>query len=504
MPTLMGLLDGVETGTPVTRRNLHIVPLLRPEAEPAPIDYILGAEALARGELKVTEVDEEGSVPELRAVSAVKKALRSQVGALLRAHEVRVDSNARQLPVWKLIARLEGRAGLWAMVSDAWSELNEDTRREDGEDSGLAQLLVDWNEEASRPVDAVHPSALKMLTRYALSAPGVVVGRALRRQWCEAVDEEGYFDTLYTSWNGLRNYLDQRWFFLAFHSTNQKYPDVIQRLIVEGNLESVLDEHIWITSRLRSLRGVHLTDELWEGMRVKSGLFFVHPLGNKNGDTFSLRCHVAMPFADTRAVYAHERKGRDEAAPVRTDELRKAFNAPFWPYVLATTSVGQEGLDFHTWCDTVAHWDLCRNPVDLEQREGRIQRFGGLSIRRALVQQLAGEIWSALRAGESPWSAIGRLADERLSDPSGLAPWWVCPGGAVTRYVFDVPVSEQRHWLHWIQEQRLLYRLFGSHQRQRKMLRGGRRVTPISRCRFRSQRPCLNGVVFRSDCGSAF
>ena len=32
---------------------------------------------------------------------------------------------------------------------------------------------------------------------------------------------------------------------------------------------------------------------------------------------------------------------------------------------------------------TLVHWDLCRNPVDLEQREGRIQRFGGLAIRRA-------------------------------------------------------------------------------------------------------------------------
>ena len=28
-----------------------------------------------------------------------------------------------------------------------------------------------------------------------------------------------------------------------------------------------------------------------------------------------------------------------------------------------------------------------------------------------------------------------------------------------TRYVFDVPTSEQKHWLHWMKEQRLLYRL---------------------------------------------
>ena len=51
------------------------------------------------------------------------------------------------------------------------------------------------------------------------------------------------------------------------------------------------------------------------------------------------------------------------------------------------------------------------------------------------------------------------MANDTMSDESGLAPWWVCKGGAVNRYVFDVPTSEQKHWLHWMKEQRLLYRL---------------------------------------------
>jgi hypothetical protein len=51
------------------------------------------------------------------------------------------------------------------------------------------------------------------------------------------------------------------------------------------------------------------------------------------------------------------------------------------------------------------------------------------------------------------------MANETMSDDSGLAPWWVCKNGAVTRYVFDVPTSEQKHWLLWMKEQRLLYRL---------------------------------------------
>jgi hypothetical protein len=51
------------------------------------------------------------------------------------------------------------------------------------------------------------------------------------------------------------------------------------------------------------------------------------------------------------------------------------------------------------------------------------------------------------------------MADERMSDESGLAPWWVCKGGSIRRYVFDVPTSEQQYWLQWVKEQRLLYRL---------------------------------------------
>jgi hypothetical protein len=189
-------------------------------------------------------------------------------------------------------------------------------------------------------------------------------------------------------------------------------------------------------------------------MTIKTGLFYLHPIEGNKADTFSVRCHVAMPFVQSRVASLEEGE-----KPIRADELRRAFNTPFWPYVLATTSVGQEGLDFHSWCDTLVHWDLCRNPVDLEQREGRIQRFGGLSVRRAIAREVASQAMASRAKGESPWSRIAELADSKMSDESGLAPWWVCPAGNVSRYVFRVPTSEERNWLHWMREQRLLYRL---------------------------------------------
>ena len=103
-------------------------------------------------------------------------------------------------------------------------------------------------------IDSIRPSALDALVNHALSAPGVVVGRALYRHWNGAVGEHGYAHALEAAWSGLRNYLDQRWFFTALRRKTETYPDVIRRAIIEGNLESVLDEHLWITSQLRSLR----------------------------------------------------------------------------------------------------------------------------------------------------------------------------------------------------------------------------------------------------------
>ena len=396
-----------------------------------------------------------------RTRAGVRKQLRNQLRHVLRDLGVGIESRSPNLPIWKLIARLEARAGNWPYVRRAWNRMNAKLSREDTSDGGLTQLLSDWNKEAGMAIESIRPAALDSLVSHALSAPGVVVGRALYRHWSGAVDEHGYAHALEAAWSGLRNYLDQRWFFATLRRKKEKYPDVIRRAILEGNLESVLDEHLWITSQLRSLREQQLADELRDGLSIKTGLFFLHPPGQKDGETFSLRCHVAMPFVEGRAAYAHETSAKEsaEAPRIRTDELRKAFNTPFWPYVLATTSVGQEGLDFHAWCDTIVHWDLCRNPVDLEQREGRIQRYGGLSIRRAIVRELGIDIRSEREDGESPWVTIQRLAEERLADESGLAPWWVCRGGGVRRYVFDVPTSEQRHWLQWVQEQRLFYRL---------------------------------------------
>lgn len=184
----------------------------------------------------------------------------------------------------------------------------------------------------------------------------------------------------------------------------------------------------------------------------------VHDLADREKH-FTVRCHTAMPFIDGKVTSSEA--GKAVERPLRTDEMRRAFNSPFMPHVLVTTSVGQEGLDFHPWCKTLVHWDISNNPVDIEQREGRIQRYAGLAVRRELAKQLGNEALkeSVDKERSSPWREVADLAEKRFNDESGLAPWWSFGGANIDRYVLDVPTSEQRQRLLDLKEQRFLYRL---------------------------------------------
>jgi hypothetical protein len=137
--------------------------------------------------------------------------------------------------------------------------------------------------------------------------------------------------------------------------------------------------------------------------------------------------HFALAFGDE--LEPGQQPDGDAAKPLRRSEVREAFNSPFWPFVLATTSVGQEGLDFHLHCRDVFHWNLPSNPVDLEQREGRVNRRNGLAVRQSIAQDWTlNDVADELRSGRSPWHALfARLAVDtsRQRYKQGLYPHWI-------------------------------------------------------------------------------
>ena len=106
------------------------------------------------------------------------------------------------------------------------------------------------------------------------------------------------------------------------------------------------------------------------------------------------------------------------------------------------------------------HWDLPHSPIDLEQREGRIQRFGGLSTRTILARQLREAVLADHTEWKSPWQTLAEMADAASEkDAPGLSPWWGCDSEAIEGHI--VQLHHSRHVLRFIElsQQRLLYRL---------------------------------------------
>ena len=180
---------------------------------------------------------------------------------------------------------------------------------------------------------------------------------------------------------------------------------------------------------------------------------------------FNTRCRFALRFGDLR-------DDRDSTI-ARADAVREAFNSPFRPFVLASTSIGQEGLDFHSWCHAVVHWNLPSNPVDLEQREGRVHRYKGHAIRKNIAEHygLAGlREWDG---SGNPWDCLFRKATrDRADDRSDLVPFWVYEEGSarVERRVPLIPLSREVGQLKRLKRSLALYRLVFGQPRQEDLL----------------------------------
>lgn len=202
----------------------------------------------------------------------------------------------------------------------------------------------------------------------------------------------------------------------------------IIRYCAEGGIQAMLEEYLYMLAPNRSLEGVVSTLE--NVLRTSPSSVKVWRL-DRDQDETHLRCHYAVPLG--------AQKSTDDAGQVRIVSIRESFNSPFRPFVLASTSIGQEGLDFHWYCSEVVHWNLPSNPIDLEQREGRVNRYQSLVVRRRVVQAVVepgrhSSCWETLfKSAESPaWG-------------TDLVPYWHYPEGdaKIRRLIPSLAFSEE-------------------------------------------------------------
>jgi hypothetical protein len=360
-----------------------------------------------------------------------------------------LPQSRRRRPAWQVLAMLEHERQAAMPLADLWRS----ALRNQGMTGQAGRALKRMAAKGASAERSVSQAELEEIAWFALSAPGVVLLRALRRHWPQAAEQENLPDIVDLAWNGLRPYLDRPWFVARLMKGKRVsgYPKAIQDAVLEGNLEAVLDEHFWLPDPEHAAwEKSGRKDGRIAALRDTLGIRSAPVVISEKKRRITLSAHAAMPLTDTEAHTA----ATQDVKQLRADDLRRAFNTPFWPHVLCTTSVGQEGLDFHLWCRTIVHWDLCSTPVDLEQREGRVDRFKSLAVRRAMSKGLG-----TGRAGNvQTWNAVDGQS-KRFEDDTGLAPWWVFRDATIDRWFMDPPASEERRRRQELKHLRELYRL---------------------------------------------
>jgi hypothetical protein len=234
-----------------------------------------------------------------------------------------------------------------------------------------------------------------------------------------------------------------------------------------------LDEYFHLLNE-QNVDSAGVVSQLMAAINLNASVINVDSLDSfQNGKSGKFRCHYAVEFGSQRVETDQGQK--------RASSLREVFNSPFRPFVLSTTSIGQEGLDFHSYCRRIVHWNLPGNPVDLEQREGRINRYKSLVIRQQLGKKyraaLAGEI---LAAGEDTWQRLFHIADleeRQKTGKSELVPYWHIDadvdGGEsvkIERVIPLYPFSIDRNRLLHILKTLAIYRLAFGQPRQAELV----------------------------------
>ena len=229
-----------------------------------------------------------------------------------------------------------------------------------------------------------------------------------------------------------------------------------------GNLQAVLDEYLYMAPENKKL-GQVVTDAIIGTSNLS--IDTTDSLGKEEKKQL-MRCHFAIPFIDKTVT---------DKSVTRTTNIRKAFNSPFRPFLLSTTSIGQEGLDFHWYARKIVHWNLPSNPVDLEQREGRINRFKCLAIRRNVVKLYASETYHT-------WDELFSMAYSNLKGMhSDIVPYWCLPVAELTeeqrakleyieRIVPLYPLSRDRYKYERLIKVLALYRMTLGQPRQEELL----------------------------------
>ena len=361
----------------------------------------------------------------------------------------------------------------WVAESNESDFLN--AKKEDSSEREQTSSREKHFEELARCFDQPHEAGLGplpddlavVLADMAIASPAVVALRCAREQFrpefCHgtlfAFDLSSEFLSLFNKPESIAA--------VRLSTDRATYWRRVLQYCVDGCLQSVLDEfaHV-VRADTPSLEEMY--HRLVASMNLGTASIKVDDLKSfLNNERRNMRCHYAVDMGNQRV---ETDKGQD-----RIKGIRNNFNSPFRPFVLATTSIGQEGLDFHTYCRKIVHWNLPSNPIDLEQREGRINRFKGLVIRQQIASKYRDRLTSESVKASGLWDAIFDVASTAERSGNGkceLIPYWHVEADKyqIERFIPFYPFSRDRAKLSSLLQTLAIYRLAFGQPRQAELV----------------------------------
>ena len=344
----------------------------------------------------------------------------------------------------------------------------DDTKREG---SSKAKHFTEFSQCFRNPMDAklgpIPNDLAEVLADMAIASPAVVALRSVTRQFAASFQCHSHFAfELAHEFLSLFNKPES----IAAVRLSTK-PAVYWRRVlqycVNGCLQSVIDEFFHVLKAdCPSIWEMY--DRLIDSMNLGTSSIKVDDLNSfLKEKRRNMRCHYAVDLGNQRMETEDGKK--------RIKGIRQNFNSPFRPFVLATTSIGQEGLDFHTYCRKIVHWNLPTNPIDLEQREGRINRFKGLVIRQQIASKYGGLLNEDAVNESEIWDALFDEAEKQERDGTGkceLIPFWHVEADKyqIERIIPFYPFSRDRAKLSSLLKTLALYRLAFGQPRQAELV----------------------------------
>ena len=311
------------------------------------------------------------------------------------------------------------------------------------------------------------------LARIAAFSPGSVAYRAVSTIAGSQCTGHGKWRAAFTIAEGLRALFNRPEAQALLDQLADASPAPYWRRVLDycadGNLRAVLDEYLfqlWCETGQADLNDdqlIQLARQAAAALRLRPTHYVAHE-ANLDRTQLPMPARFALRYGGGEQAH-----GESDSQVARQSGVRSAFNSPFAPFVLASTSVGQEGIDFHWWSHSVVHWNLPSNPVDFEQREGRVNRFGGHAVRKNVGRAHWRE---ALQSTDlCAWRAAFEAAEAQPSEAGDFSPWWVYKGPArIQRILLQHPLSRDIERYEQLREALTRYRLTLGQPRQEDMV----------------------------------